>query len=293
MIKVSICCVTYNHEKYLRQCLEGFVNQKVNFEYEILVHEDASTDKTAQVLREYERKYPHLFRCVYQTENQFNIRNSLTEILFPMAKGKFIALCEGDDYWVDEYKLQKQVDFLEANPDYAIHSGLIRRYEQKINKFIEYDYPPESYFIEDFYFKNNLYTCTIMFRNLLKDYKFPKKIFMGDWMLYTMILEKTKLKAFRSSEVFSVYRNHSLGITKSINNKQYRKLRIIQIEENEKLVKGFDDKKIVKYKNLRWYYIDQIKLALELRQYLKVVKLIFLKFRFKTLRVIVKSYFQG
>ena len=113
---VSICCVTYNHEKYLAQCLEGFVIQKTNFKFEILVHEDASTDKTASILKEYELKYPNLFRCVYQTENQFLIQNTLTNILFPMAKGKYIALCEGDDHWTDPLKLQKQVDFLEENP---------------------------------------------------------------------------------------------------------------------------------------------------------------------------------
>lgn len=117
---VSICCMTYNHENYISQCLFGFVMQKTTFPFEILVHEDASTDVTANIVKEYEIKYPSLFRCVYQAENQFTKQNTLVNILFPKSIGKYIALCEGDDYWTDPYKLQKQVDFLEANPDYSM-----------------------------------------------------------------------------------------------------------------------------------------------------------------------------
>lgn len=119
-IIVSICCLTYNHENYIRQCLDGFVMQKTNFAFEILVHEDASTDSTAVIIKEYEEKYPSLFRCVYQTENQFLKQNTLINILFKMAKGKYIALCEGDDYWTDALKLQKQVDLMENGEDVGL-----------------------------------------------------------------------------------------------------------------------------------------------------------------------------
>ena len=124
---VSICCVTYNHINYIRKCLDGFVNQKTNFKFEILVHDDASTDGTSNVVKEYEVKYPHLFRNVYQVKNQFLKQNVLTNILFKMAKGKYIALCEGDDYWTDDTKLQKQVDFMEANLNFSMcfHDVLI------------------------------------------------------------------------------------------------------------------------------------------------------------------------
>ena len=119
-IKLSIVCITYNHERFIRDCLEGFVMQKTNFPFEILINDDASTDKTADIIREYEAKYPHLFRCVYQTENQWGKKNVLTDILFPMVQGKYLALCEGDDYWTDPLKLQKQVDFLDASPDFSV-----------------------------------------------------------------------------------------------------------------------------------------------------------------------------
>lgn len=118
---VSIDCITYNHAPYIRECLEGFLMQKVDFNYEILIHDDASTDGTADIIREYEAKYPDIIKPIYQKENQYSkgIPISIT-YQFPRAKGKYVALCEGDDYWTDPYKLQKQVGFLEKNSNYGI-----------------------------------------------------------------------------------------------------------------------------------------------------------------------------
>ena len=105
---VSIVCESYNHEPYLRKCLDGFVMQKTNFSFEILIHDDASTDKSADIIREYISKYPQLdWKPIFQIENQYSKGISIwTEIQFPRAQGKYIALCEGDDYWTDPYKLQ-------------------------------------------------------------------------------------------------------------------------------------------------------------------------------------------
>lgn len=117
-VMVSICCTAYNHEKYISDALEGFVNQKTNFPYEVLVHDDASTDRTAAIIREYEQKYPDLLNVIYQKENQYSKGVGILEdILCTNAKGKYIALCEGDDYWTDPLKLQKQVDYMEEHPD--------------------------------------------------------------------------------------------------------------------------------------------------------------------------------
>ncbi len=117
-IMVSVCCLVYNHEKYLRQCLDGFMMQKTNFKFEVLIHDDASTDGSADIIREYEKKYPDIIKPIYQTENQYSkgIKISWT-YQYPRAKGKYIALCEGDDYWIDEYKLQKQFDALEEHDE--------------------------------------------------------------------------------------------------------------------------------------------------------------------------------
>ena len=119
-IVVSVICKTYNHEKYIRDALEGFVNQKTNFRFEVIIHDDASTDKTADIIREYESKYPSIIKPIYQTENQYSKGVSIVkEFILPVVRGVYIALCEGDDYWIDEYKLQTQVDFMENNPGFS------------------------------------------------------------------------------------------------------------------------------------------------------------------------------
>src|SRR5690606_25359461 len=103
---------------FIRQCLDGIFMQKCNFEYEILIHDDASTDDTQKIIKEYQQKYPEIIKPILQTENQYSkgVRGIMARFNFPRAKGKYIALCEGDDYWTDPLKLQKQIDFLENNP---------------------------------------------------------------------------------------------------------------------------------------------------------------------------------
>ena len=115
---VSVSVITYNHEKYIRQCLDGILMQNVNFPYEVLVHDDASPDGTADIIREYEAKYPDIIKPIYQTENQYSQGKAASKFNFDRARGKYLAFCEGDDYWTDPGKLQKQVDFLEAHPEY-------------------------------------------------------------------------------------------------------------------------------------------------------------------------------
>ena len=124
---VSIICNAYNHENYIRDALESFVMQKTNFKFEVLVHDDASTDKTADIIREYEKKYPDLIKPIYQTENQYSKGLGLVgKLQLGRAVGKYIAYCEGDDYWTDPVKLQKQYDAMEAHPevDICAHCGM-------------------------------------------------------------------------------------------------------------------------------------------------------------------------
>lgn len=117
-IKVSISCIAYNQEDYIADAIESFLMQKTNFKYEILIHDDASTDKTAEIIKEYEKNFPDIIRGVYQTENQYSKGIKVTTtFLAPLYKGKYVAVCEGDDYWIDENKLQKQYDYMEAHPD--------------------------------------------------------------------------------------------------------------------------------------------------------------------------------
>lgn len=115
---VSILCITYNHEKYIRECLEGFVKQKTTFPFEVIIHDDASTDKTPSIIHEFELKYPNIIRPIYQKVNQWSQGKwFVREFIFPKIRGKYIALCEGDDYWCSSQKLEKQVDILESKPN--------------------------------------------------------------------------------------------------------------------------------------------------------------------------------
>lgn len=126
-IMVSVYCLAYNHEKYIRHTLNGFISQKTNFRYEVFVHDDASTDSTPEIIQEYADKYPDIIKPIFQTENQYsqNIPIFVTHIL-PEISGKYIAVCEGDDFWNDENKLQKQYDALEAHPECSISTHKVQ-----------------------------------------------------------------------------------------------------------------------------------------------------------------------
>ncbi len=126
-IMVSIKCLAYNHEKYIAKALDGFIMQKTNFKIEVIVHDDASTDRTADIIREYEKKYPEIIKPIYQTENQYQYGNISRKFIDHKFRGKYVAYCEGDDYWTDPDKLQLQVDYLEAHPEcaFSFHNACI------------------------------------------------------------------------------------------------------------------------------------------------------------------------
>lgn len=121
---VSICCTTYNHANFIRDTIEGFLIQETDFPIEIIVHDDASLDNTQVILRQYNKQYPGLIRLILQETNQYSkgLKPNLN-FVFPKARGKYIALCEGDDCWTDPLKLQKQINILEKNPEYSLVVG--------------------------------------------------------------------------------------------------------------------------------------------------------------------------
>ncbi len=117
---LTVYCLAYNHEKYIEDALNGFVSQKTNFKYKVLVHDDCSTDKTAEIIRKYSEKYPDIIFPIFQKENQYSKDAKIVkEFIVPHFEGKYIAMCEGDDYWTDSNKLQTQVDFLESHSEYS------------------------------------------------------------------------------------------------------------------------------------------------------------------------------
>lgn len=134
---MSICCLTYNHAKYIRQCMDGFLMQETDFPVEILVHDDASTDGTDVILREYEVKYPDKIFPIYEKENKFSqgYRGRMDLFNYTRARGRYIAYCEGDDYWTDPHKLQKQVDFMESHLDYSVCFHRCQRYNENTGRF--------------------------------------------------------------------------------------------------------------------------------------------------------------
>ncbi|MBE0469907.1 MAG: glycosyltransferase family 2 protein [Methyloprofundus sp.] len=118
---VSVCCIAYNHEPYIEDALEGFLIQETDFPFEIIIHDDASTDKTADIIREYVLAYPNIIKPILQTENQFHINGHLPfKNTWEKVKGEFSALCEGDDYWTEPKKLQAQVDIMRQHTNINI-----------------------------------------------------------------------------------------------------------------------------------------------------------------------------
>lgn len=214
---VSISCITYNHAPYIRQCLDGFLMQKTDFAFEILIHDDCSTDGTAEIIKEYESQYPDIIKPLYEEENQWvKGRRGSAVFNFPRAKGKYIALCEGDDYWTDPLKLQKQVDFLEANPEYVMCSHRFKVFKQNEDLMIEDGYGSISE--GKYYDLNNLirgdwyyHPLTVMFRldkfNVKEYSRYPLTM---DAVLYYHILKKGK--GFMMPEEMAVYRVHAGGV---------------------------------------------------------------------------------
>ena len=127
-IAVSVICITYNQKNYIKDALDSFLCQKVNFEYEILINDDCSSDGTAEIVKQYYKKYPNIIKPFFQKENQYSKGvGPIKDILLPTAKGKYLAICEGDDYWIDNKKLQIQYDYMEKHPEcgLCIHNALL------------------------------------------------------------------------------------------------------------------------------------------------------------------------
>lgn len=209
---VSILCLTYNHAGFISQAIEGFLMQKTNFVFEVLIHDDASTDGTSDIIREYEKKYPEIIKPIYQTENQFSkgVKISLT-YQYPRAKGKYIAFCEGDDYWTDQYKLQKQVDFLENNPDFSMCFSDVNIISNNSNNYSTREIISRRnvFTISDLLkYGNFMHTATVVFRNNF-DKMMPINSITGDYFLHLHNASFGKIKFI--DEVMVTYRVHEGG----------------------------------------------------------------------------------
>lgn len=212
---VSIVTVTYNHEPFIVQTLEGFLMQKTNFNFEIVIGEDCSSDRTRQICFEYQKKYPDKIKLIVSDFNVGPHKNFMRTL--QSAHGKYIALCEGDDYWVDLNKLQKQVDFLENNQEYSIcfHTVSVLK-----NGKIERDYMREvleTTGLKELSHGNYIHTLSVVYRNNLFD-KFPEEYNLspiGDYFLHVLNAGYGKIKKF--PEIMGVYRIHDSNAWVNLN----------------------------------------------------------------------------
>lgn len=212
---VSICCITYNHEHYIRDALDGFIMQKTNFPIEIVISDDCSKDNTREIIAEYKDKYSNLIRDVSPTENIGAIPNF--NHVIAEANSKYVAICEGDDYWTDPYKLQKQVDFLEAHPDYSMccHGADVKNETpKKVDCTCEH-MATREYFPEDAFPTWQIPTASIVYRReKVEKYKIKRAsdFFASDVVLILACMHVGRVWGF--ADHMSVYRVNAGGLTR-------------------------------------------------------------------------------
>ncbi|TXK49865.1 glycosyltransferase [Pontibacter qinzhouensis] len=208
--KVSICMITYNHEPYIQQAVEGIMMQETNFDYELVIGEDCSTDKTREIVKNLKAKFPDKIKLLLPEHNLGMMKNFIET--FQSCSGKYIALCEGDDYWTDTFKLQKQVDFLDQNAEFSISfHRVIQKNEVTGREELSNKGQKPISTLEDLFKKNFLCTASCVFRHgLFKECPdFFYNTGAGDWVLH--MLNAAHGKIAYSDEVMAVYRIHTGG----------------------------------------------------------------------------------
>jgi glycosyltransferase involved in cell wall biosynthesis len=291
--KVSCHVITYNHINYISQCIEGILMQKTDFEFEIIIGDDLSTDGTREILEDYAIQNPKLIKLNLRNERGQGIPGKENFVsTLQMCKGEYITLCDGDDYWTDPFKLQKQVDFLEANSEYVIHSAVARVLSNNeiTDDYVGLESEPKTFTIDNFYKQNNLISCTVIFKNIITE--FPTdfhKIIFGDWYLYTLLLKKSGLKAYRSKDIFSIYRIHSSGVMKSLSLRRNYEVHIQQIIMLKRLI-GYRKfpKDVIGL--LNWYSFEKFKIELDQKKYLQMMTTFLYNFYLVKFNIPFKNY---
>lgn len=258
---VSIICCTYNQEKYIKDALDSFLMQETSFKFEVIVHDDASTDCTREICKSYIKMYPDIFRGILEEENQFSKQNFdfFDRKLIPIARGRYIALCEGDDYWTDKYKLQKQFAFMEGHKDYSActHSSTIL--DCRTGKKRQYHPVKRDYTLSEediiLWNENRYQTASLFCRKECCIRPDIMKIdSIGDYPLALWLLYHGKIFYFK--DVMSVYRIMADGSwTKardSMDQVEIRKKLVIEVDE---LLDHYNDLTNGKYLT----YINRVK----------------------------------
>lgn len=212
-LEVSICMITFNHEKYIGKALSSVLKQDFNYDYEIVIGDDFSTDSTRDILFEFKKKYPDRIKLILRDKN-IGIAQNFSETIFKCS-GKYIAIIEGDDYWISSNKIQRQYDLLENNPGFVLsYSNCMEINEiSGVNHIVCEKRPKEvdlGYLLSEGWFMR---TPTLFFQNKIIK-KFPNwfyKAYSTDYILQLLLLEKGN--AIKINEVMAVYRKHDHGIS--------------------------------------------------------------------------------
>jgi len=209
---VSVCCTTYNHENYISDAIDGFLIQDTDFPFEVVVRDDCSTDNTANIIKQYIDKYPNIIKPIYEAENQFSKGVKPMPVVYKKAVGKYFALCEGDDYWIDPLKLQKQVDFLEKNNEYVCCYHNSKIINDKGIVIIDTLITNPKDFQKTELLSNSFMTIhSVMFRNILTFKDEFNEIPFGDMMLWHLLGYYGKAKYLDNIQK-AVYRKHEGGM---------------------------------------------------------------------------------
>ncbi|MDY6331084.1 MAG: glycosyltransferase family 2 protein [Fibrobacter sp.] len=263
---VSVWCIAFNHVRYIAQALDSFLMQITNFPFEIIVHDDASTDGTTDIIREYERKFPRIVKPIYETENQYSKKDgSLRRIVDGFCRGKYCASCEGDDYWTCSDKLQKQVDFLENHTEYiaCAHNTLVIEMDGRKKDYVMH--PPKDTILSISDLKERWHASSLMYQNDLRTKNWPTFMLCspapGDVKFAALL--KSFGPIYRFGEVMSAYRHGTPG---SWTKTQVRELGKWKNEENViAFYEKFNEWTEYKYGSVsRW--IDQLKFSLLLNK---------------------------
>lgn len=277
-IILTAYCLAYNHEKYIRKTLEGFVSQKTNYKFKVIVHDDASTDSTPQIIQEFAEKYPDIIIPILQKENQYSKGISIFgKIILPLVEGKYVAICEGDDYWCDENKLQKQIDFMEKNPEYALcahNTARIDKDENELNNDInkekeERDYTTEEIFEDGWLFHTSAVVYRKEFRLNMPDYYYMRGV--GDFSIAIYMSTCGKVHYF--PDIMSKYRIMTPGSWSERKNKN-KKSRKEFAKESIKLINRIDKNTEHKYRNACRFAKKRYKYAV-MNKYQRLILAIF------------------
>lgn len=277
-IGVSIVCNTHNQEDYIAKAIESFLMQKVNFRYEILIHDDASTDNTANIVREYEKKYPDLIKPIYQTENQYDMWLGISNrFQYCRAVGKYIAFCEGDDYWTDPLKLQKQYDYLETHPeiDICVHGAIA--VDSKTEK-TRYKIAPSKKSrimpMEEVIMGDGVYVVSnsMMFRAQVKE-NLPEFCKQFGYQFTMKLRGSIKGGMYYMADIMSAYRLQAKGSWTSNMSKNVERWEMFH-EKKRNMFRLFDEYTEYKYTETiqEKINIDKLHLLLQTGQYKKLLK---------------------